>query len=118
MQQMCGEGMSDRSGVKNFAGDCAAEAHSPIPRHRQYLTETCMHTPTVKRGRRKAGAGVWFANNSDLNISTSPTGRQTSNRAELTAIILAMRRAPRWPSFYRKVVVFSDSLYCVDGVNK
>ena len=50
---------------------------------------------TVKRGRRKAGAGIWFADNSDLNISISPTGRQTSNRAELTAIILAMRRAPR-----------------------
>ena len=73
---------------------------------------------TVKRGQRKAGSGVWFADGSDLNISTSPTGRQTSNRAELTAIILAMRRAPRWPSFYRRVVVFSDSLYCVDGVNK
>ena len=73
---------------------------------------------TVKRGRRKAGAGVWFADNSDLNISTSPTGRQTSNRAELTAIILAMRRAPRWPTFYSRVTVYSDSLYCVDGVNK
>ena len=49
---------------------------------------------TVKRGRRKAGAGVWFADNSDLNISISPTGRQISNRTELTVIILVMRRAP------------------------
>ena len=72
---------------------------------------------TTKLGQKKAGCGVWFAEGSPLNISTGMRGRQTSNRAELTAIVLALRRARDWPTLYRRVTVFSDSLLCVNGVN-
>ena len=44
-------------------------------------------------------------------------GRQTNNRAELTAAVLALRKALDWPTLYRCVTVFSDSKLCVDGVN-
>ena len=48
---------------------------------------------TTKLGQKKAGFGVWFAEGSPLNISTGMRGRQTSNRAELTAIVLTLCRA-------------------------
>ena len=69
-------------------------------------------------GDRKAGCGVWFADGSKFNISTSPGGRQTSNRAELTAVILALRKAKRWPTLYKRLTIHSDSRHCVDGTNK
>ena len=52
-----------------------------------------------------------------MNIVTNPKGSQTYNRAELTAVILALRRALTCQTLYRKVTVFSDSKYVVDGVN-
>ena len=55
-------------------------------------------------------------------ISTSAPsprqGRQTVNRAELTAIILAVRKAMTWPTEFSCLVVYSDSRLCVDGINK
>ena len=72
---------------------------------------------TVKEGRRRAGCGVWFADDSRLNISTRPTGRQTAARAELYAVVLGLRRALLWPTLYRSVTVFTDNRLCVDGVN-
>ena len=73
---------------------------------------------TKWRGQWRAGCGVWFDDDSPLNISTNPGGRQTFNRAELTAVILALRRALKWPTLYRKLTIFSDSKYVVEGVNK
>ena len=49
---------------------------------------------SLRRGRWCAGCGVWFGERSDFNISAILHGRvQTNNRAETTAIILAVRRA-------------------------
>ena len=67
---------------------------------------------------RRAGCGIWFADNSKFNISTNPGGNQTSSRAELTAVILALRKARNWPTLYSRITVHSDSMYCVNGVNK
>ena len=33
-------------------------------------------------------------------------------------MILALRRALKWPTLYRKLTIFSDSKYVVEGVNK
>ena len=73
---------------------------------------------SVRRGRWGAGCGVWFGEQSNFNISAIPPGRHTVNRAELTAIILAVRKAMTWPTEFRCLVVFSDSQLCVDGINK
>ena len=70
-----------------------------------------------KKGIWRAGCGVWFAEGSRFNISTRPRGKQTVNRAELTAIILAIRKALRWPTEFNRLIVFSDSKLCVDGIN-
>ena len=74
---------------------------------------------SLRRGRWCAGCGVWFGERSDLNISAILHGRvQTNNRAETTAIILAVRRAMAWPTDLRRLVIFTDSQICADGVNK
>ena len=73
---------------------------------------------SIRRGRWGAGCGVWFGEKSDFNVSAIPPGRQTNNRAELTAIILAVRKVMAWPTEFYCLVVFSDSLLCVDGINK
>ena len=71
-----------------------------------------------KDGRWRAGSGVWFSDMSVNNISAIPRGKQTNNRAELTAIILAVRKSVTLAAAYRHVVVFSDSSLCIDGINK
>ena len=48
---------------------------------------------SVRHGRWGAGSGVWFGDQSDFNVSAIPPGRQTVNRAELTVIILIVRKA-------------------------
>ena len=73
---------------------------------------------SLRRGRWGAGCGVWFGEKCEFNISAIPPGRQTNNRAELTAIILAVRRAMAWPKEFRLLVVWSDSRLCIDGVNE
>ena len=47
---------------------------------------------SIRKGRWGAGSGVWFGDKSDFNVSAITPGRQTNNRAELTAIILAVRK--------------------------
>ena len=61
---------------------------------------------------------MWFADDHHFNISTRPTGKQTSNRAELTAVILGLRRAENWPTLYHRITNHTDSMYVVEGVEK
>ena len=71
----------------------------------------------AKHGLWKAGCGVWFSDGSNDNISTYVPGKQTVNRAELTAICLAVRKSMKKLSADRKLIVFSDSRICIDGIN-
>ena len=73
---------------------------------------------SLRRGRWGAGSGVWFGEKSNFNVSAIPPGRQTNNRAELAAIIYAVRKAMAWPKEFRLLVVWSDSRITVDGINK
>ena len=63
------------------------------------------------------GCGVWFGEDSPHNMSTRPQGKQTVNRAELTAVILSVRKALGLLDVQQKLVVHSDSKYCIDGIN-
>ena len=72
---------------------------------------------SLRRGRWGAGSGVWFGEKSNFNVSAIPPGRQTNNRAELAAIIYAVRKAMEWPKEFRLLVVWSDSRITVDGIN-
>lgn len=67
------------------------------------------------RASAKGGIGVYFGPDSPLNISEPLTGpNHTNNRAELTAIIRAIQIYP----FQIPLLVYSDSMYCIDGLNK
>ena len=61
-----------------------------------------------KHGQWKAGCGVWFGVDSPHNMSTRPRGKQTVNRAELTAVILSVRKALGMLAHQQKLVVHSD----------
>ena len=52
------------------------------------------------------------------NMCTRPRGKQTVNRAELTAMILSVRKALGMLAHQQKLVVHSDNKYCIDGINK
>ena len=73
---------------------------------------------SLHRGQWAAGCGVWFGDKHDYNISAICPGRQTNNRAELAAIVMAVRKAMTWPKDLSRLVVFSDSKICIDGINK
>ena len=73
---------------------------------------------SLRNGLWGAGCGVWFGDRSNFNISAICPGKQTNNRAELAAIILAVRKAMAWPKDFSRLVVFSDSQICIDGINK
>ena len=72
---------------------------------------------SIRRGQWGTGSGVWFGEKPDFNISAIPPERQTNNRAELTVIILAVRKVIECPSEINCLVVYSDSRFCVDGIN-
>ena len=73
---------------------------------------------SIRRGRWGAGCGVWFGDKSEHNISAIPPGRQTNNRAELVAVILAIRKVMTLPRKVSRLTVHSDSRLCIDGINK
>ena len=62
-----------------------------------------------------AGCGVYFGPGDPMNFSCPlPGEKQTNNRAELYALILAIN----FSSMDEKVVIYSDSEYCVKGITK
>ena len=61
--------------------------------------------------------GVWFGEKSHHNMSSRPRGKQTVNRDELTAVILSVRKKQGMFAQQQKLVVHSDSKYCIDDIN-
>ncbi|KAK9346088.1 ribonuclease H-like domain-containing protein, partial [Lipomyces starkeyi] len=62
-----------------------------------------------------AGVGVYYGPNDSRNISTYlPGERQTNQRAELTAILLAVKEGPR----FRHIEIRTDSTYSIKCVEE
>ena len=58
----------------------------------------------------RAGAGIFYSAGHSMNLAVPLLGRVQSNqRAELLAIVLALRRDPR------PLEIRTDSQYCCDG---
>lgn len=67
----------------------------------------------------KAGIGVWFDFNDSRNISAKLSGNiQTNNRAELTAILLALKTLKNEKREKDKIVIVSDSQYSIKAVTE
>ncbi len=60
-----------------------------------------------------AGIGVWWGEGSPLNVSARLTGRQTNNRAEMTAVIVAIRQALEHGA--AGVTVKTDSMFVINS---
>lgn len=61
----------------------------------------------------KAGIGVFFGENDQRNVSKRITGLQTNNRAELSAIIEALRITL---NYEQDVLIHTDSEYSMNGI--
>lgn len=59
-----------------------------------------------------AGIGVYFENGEYENISKKIEGKQTNNRAELTAILEALKTV----DIKNDIVIHTDSEYCINGI--
>lgn len=73
-----------------------------------YTDGSCVPCP-VAPDKCVAGAGVWFGSSDPRNQSCSVPGKQTSNRAELYAIVKALGACDD----AEKVVIRSDSTYAI-----
>jgi ribonuclease HI len=60
-----------------------------------------------------AGIGVYFGPNDPRNVSTTFTGKQTNNVAELLAIITALNILKEQIENGQKVNIFTDSTYAL-----
>lgn len=67
----------------------------PLPPQTTYKDWLVMYTDGSSRDGRQSGAGVFVAEGSPLNISQPLSAPHTNNRAELMAMVLALRRATR-----------------------
>jgi ribonuclease HI len=63
------------------------------------------------RANAKAGYGVYFGEDDPRNISKPLQGRQTNNRAEMTAIIEAMQSLEDDLQLGKRLVIHTDSEY-------
>ena len=61
----------------------------------------------------KAGIGIYFQDNDSRNVSKRITGKQTNNRAELLAIIVAYFIIERDIEKGQNVVIVTDSEYAI-----
>ncbi|XKL60336.1 hypothetical protein PGB90_001352 [Kerria lacca] len=60
----------------------------------------------------QAGVGVWFGNNSPLNVSEPVTGSPTNNNAEIQAATHAIRQANR--AGIKKIRIYTDSKFLIN----
>lgn len=67
-----------------------------------------------------AGCGVWYGKESDpRNLSiVLPVPPHTNQRAELYAVLLAIQSAFVEPEKPRRLLIVSDSKYCVKGISE
>lgn len=65
------------------------------------------------RPNAKAGYGIYFGENNPRNVSMGLLGKQTNNRAELTAIIEAYPLIESDLADGKTVCILSDSIYAI-----
>ena len=71
----------------------------------------------INNGKKgaKAGYGIWWSSNDPLNLSCRLKGKQTNNRAEIAAIIAALKQA--LDQKYDRLVLCTDSMYVINSIN-
>lgn len=80
-----------------------------------YTDGSCLYNGTP---RATAGYGVWFGVNDPRNISLPVSGRQTNNRAELTAILAAVGKLKAELLAKKRIIIHTDSEYSMKCVGE
>jgi len=67
----------------------------------------------INNGKQNAKAGIGiYCKEADLYISKRITGKQTNQRAELSAILIALENITI--SVYDKITIYTDSMYSIN----
>ncbi|CAM1293726.1 RNASEH1 (predicted) [Pycnogonum litorale] len=64
----------------------------------------------------RAGIGVYWGPNHQFNTSMRLPGRQTNNRAEIQAAVIALEQARQ--QGFDNVVLYTDSIFLINGITK
>jgi ribonuclease HI len=80
------------------------------PDYYVYTDGSCIHNGKINA---KAGIGIFFGPDDTRNVSKRIEGKQTNNRAELTALIEAYYIIEEDINEGKRISVMSDSLYAI-----
>lgn len=80
-----------------------------------YTDGSCLNNG---RSNAMAGYGVWFGPGDSRNVSSFLRGRQTNNRAELTAILVALEKLVSELHDGTRIVIHTDSEYSMKCFGK
>ncbi|PBK64646.1 ribonuclease H-like protein, partial [Armillaria solidipes] len=94
--------------LRTLYGSVLSSYTNPV---RVYTDGACLHNGTP---HARAGAGIFFGLDSPLNASFRVTGKQTNNRGELLAVLMALSVAR--PD--RDLDIFTDSLYTIRSLTE
>ncbi|KAJ4474703.1 ribonuclease H-like domain-containing protein, partial [Lentinula edodes] len=101
-----------RSHVSQLLGLYGHASHTllPFPPLKIYTDGSCCN---VGQPHARSGSGVFFGNPTHpLNTAARVTGKQTNNRGELVAVLIALQKAHS----KRRVEIFSDSEYAIRSI--
>lgn len=94
------------------------EEAPPVTKRQKPLGPLVVYTdgacPNNQNDQARAGYGVYFGPNDPRNVSARLSGKQTNNRAEMTAIKVALEVAGPEAD----VVVRTDSMLCINSITK
>ncbi|OMJ07827.1 Ribonuclease H1 [Smittium culicis] len=126
------EGYNNSS--RTFSNSAIIPYDEPVSKISPKLTQTNVNEPLIVytdgscRGNGKAdsraGIGVFFGDNDIRNVSERLNGKQTNNRAELSAVIRALEMVIKYDTdtklakVPRRVVINTDSQYVINCMTK
>lgn len=94
------------------------EEKEPVVKRQKPLGPLVVYTdgacPNNGSGKARAGYGVYYGEGDPRNVSARLTGKQTNNRAEMTAILTVLARVD--PG--QDLEIRTDSMLCINTITK
>lgn len=94
------------------------EEETPVTKRQKPLGPLVVYTdgacPNNQNEQARAGYGVFYGEGDPRNVSARLTGKQTNNRAEMTAILTVLAEVD--PG--QDVEIRSDSMLCINTITK
>ena len=103
-----------REDAEHFIKCNTSDVGDFTPDYYVYTDGSCIHNG---KPNAKAGIGIFFGVDDPRNVSKRIEGKQTNNRAELTAIIEAYYIIEEDIKQGRSILIMSDSLYSIRSLS-